>query len=131
MADELTLHRQNELVKVLEKQELGEVLRPMIREIHLFDTYVAGTTHLEDSSVLEQVREGDRLLLQREDNKFDSSAVLILTREKKKLGYIPEKDDLIFSRLMDAGKLLAAKIGKLQKKGSFLQIGISIYLMDI
>ena len=45
------------------------------------------------------------------DNKFDSNAILILTESKKKLGYVPEKDNVIFARLMDAGKLLIARIG--------------------
>ena len=31
---------------------------------------------------------------------------------------------------MDAGKLLAAKIKKIDKKGSFTQISIGIYLVD-
>ena len=130
MADELTLHQQSELVKVLEKQDLGDVLKPLIREIHLFDTFVAGTMHLEDASVLTQVAVDDKLILQREDNKYDSKAILILTESRKKLGYIPEKDNLIFSRLMDAGKLLAAKVKDIQQKGSFTQISIGVYLID-
>ena len=44
-----------------------------------------------------------------------------------KLGYVPEKDNIVFARLMDAGKLLAAKI---TKRGSFTQISIGIYLVD-
>ena len=31
---------------------------------------------------------------------------------------------------MDAGKLLAARIAKIDKKGSFTQICIGIYLVD-
>lgn len=31
---------------------------------------------------------------------------------------------------MDAGKLLKARIRKIEKKGSFTQIGIGIYLID-
>ena len=49
---------------------------------------------------------------------------------RKKLGYVPEKDNQIFARLMDAGKLLKAKITKIDKKGSFYQISIGIYLVD-
>ena len=48
----------------------------------------------------------------------------------EKLGYVPEKDNLIFARLMDAGKLLVAKIKKIQKRGTFTQISIGIYLVD-
>ena len=65
-----------------------------------------------------------------EKNKFDENAILIYTEDRRKLGYIPEKDNLIFARLMDAGKLLAAKIKKIDKKGSFTQISIGIYLVD-
>ena len=54
----------------------------------------------------------------------------LLTEAKRKLGYVPEKDNLIFARLMDAGKLLAARIKKIEKKGSFNQISIGIYLVD-
>ena len=91
---------------------------------------MAGTTHLKDMSVLEEIAVGDRLSLQREENKFDSNAVIIFTESKKKLGYIPEKDNIIFARLMDAGKLLKAKIFDIQQKGSFTQISIGIYLVD-
>ena len=66
----------------------------------------------------------------REDNKFDKNAILLITENKKKLGYVPEKDNIIFARLMDAGKLLVAKIKKIQKKGTFTQISIGIYLVD-
>ncbi len=130
MSNELTESKTGGLVSAINQQGLGEMLRPLIREIHLFDSYVAGTTHLKDESVLEEINIGDKLTLQREDNKFDSNAILLLTESGKKLGYVPEKDNIIFARLMDAGKLLAAKIKSIDKKGSFSQIGIGIYLVD-
>ena len=130
MADgELTLHKDG-LVSVMQKQGLDSVIKPLSQEIHLFDSYVAGTTHLKDKTVLEGIKIGDELSLQREDNKFDSNAILILNCEKKKLGYVPEKDNIVFARLMDAGKLLKAKISTITQKGSFTQIGIGIYLVD-
>ena len=129
MANELT-KKEEGVVSLVESRELGDIIKPLVKEIHLFDTYVAGTTHLQDQSVLEEIKIGDKLSLQREDNKFDSNAVLIFTESKKKLGYIPEKDNIIFARLMDAGKLLRAKISKIQIKGSFTQISIGIYLVD-
>ena len=48
----------------------------------------------------------------------------------KKIGYIPEKDNVIFARLMDAGKHLTAKITDISKKGMFPIISIGIYLID-
>ena len=109
---------------------LGNMIKPLMREIHLFDSFIAGTTHLSDPSVLQEIKVGDKLSLMREDNKFDHNAILVLTNEKRKLGYIPEKDNTIFSRLMDAGKLLVAKITKIEKRGNFYQISIGIYLVD-
>ena len=127
---ELSFYQTGELVMAMENHDLGELLQPLIREIHLFDSFVAGTTHLKDPSVLEEIKVGDSLSLLREDNKFDSNAIMILTAEKKKLGYVPEKDNIIFARLMDAGKMLAAKIKEIEKKGSFTKIAIGIYLVD-
>ena len=130
MANELSTQQTGALIQTIDQLGLGEMLKPLIRDIHLFDTYVAGTTHLEDKSILKEIKTGDKLSLQREKNKFDENAILIYTEDRKKLGYIPEKDNLIFARLMDAGKLLAAKIKKIDKKGSFTQISIGIYLVD-
>ena len=129
MADELIQRSGGELVGVIDGG-LGEMLKPLIREIHLFDSYVAGTTHLADQSVLTEIKEDDRLRLQREENKFDDNAILLFTESGKKLGYVPEKDNVIFARLMDAGKMLAAKSLKIEKRGTFTQIRIGIYLVD-
>lgn len=127
--NELTIHKDN-LVSVIENMGLDSVIKPLSQEIHLFDSYIAGTAHLKDKSVLETIKIGDNLTLQREDNKFDSNAIIVLNGEKKKLGYVPEKDNIVFARLMDAGKLLMAKISKITQKGSFTQISIGIYLVD-
>ncbi len=130
MSNELIEQKTGELVSTINQQGLGEMLKPLIKEIHLFDSYVAGTTYLKDTSVLEEIKVDDKLTLLREDNKFDKNAILLITESKKKLGYVPEKDNIIFARLMDAGKLLVAKIKKIQKKGTFTQISIGIFLVD-
>lgn len=130
MANELTKQEQG-IVSLVQGRELGDIIKPLIREIHLFDSYIAGTTHLEDMSVLDEIREGDVLTLRREDNKYDSNAILILNADGKKLGYVPEKDNIVFARLMDAGKLLKAKISKITLKGSFRQISVGIFLVDL
>ncbi len=130
MADELTGHQQK-LVSLLQKRELGEIIRPLMKEIHLFDTYVAGTSYLEDDSVLEKIRVGDTLSLRREDNEYDCNAILVLNSEGEKLGYVPMRQNLVFARLMDAGKLLKARISCITQKGSFTQIDIAIYMVDL
>lgn len=129
MGNELTINK-NSLAALQTNTDLGDLIKPLIREIHLFDTHVAGTTHLEDASVLDDIKTGDKLDLRREDNKYDEKAILVLNGAGKKLGYIPERDNLIFSRLMDAGKMLFAVISEIEHKGSFTKISIGIYLMD-
>ena len=126
---ELTIHK-SEAVALTQNGGLDKVIKPLIKEIHLFDTFIAGTTHLEDQSVLDEVSVGDKLNLRREENKFDQKAILVLDQSGNKLGYIPEKDNQIFSRLMDAGKLLIAKIDNIQLHGTFHKIRIGIYLVD-
>ena len=130
MANELTTNQTGDLVLAMQQHELGELLQPLIREIHLFDSFVAGTTHLKDPSVLKEIKVGDRLTLRREDNKFDSNAILIFAPDGRKVGYVPEKDNIIFARLMDAGKMLSAQIKTIDIKGTFHKISIGIFLVD-
>lgn len=123
--------KNDELVLLTHNKGIGEVIKPLVKEIHLFDTYIAGTTHLTDKSVLEEITVGSKLTLQRENNKFDEKAILLFAENGKKIGYVPEKDNIIFSRLMDAGKLLSAKITDIKDRSQyFKQISISIYLVD-
>ena len=98
MADELEINKGG-VVSLIDNHELGEILKPLVREIYLFNSYVAGTTHLEDQSVLGEIN-------------------------------IPKKDNVVFARLMDAGKLLKAKITTIEHRGDFTEIGIGIYLVD-
>ena len=129
MAYELT-KAQSGVVALVDSHEIGDVLKPLIREIHLFDSYIAGTTHLKDPEALDTVKAGDMLNLKREDNKFDDKAILVLNDAGQKLGYVPEKDNVVFARLMDAGKLLKAKVTDVELKGGFHMIRIGIYLVD-
>ncbi|MBR1454648.1 MAG: HIRAN domain-containing protein [Lachnospiraceae bacterium] len=121
---------EKDTLTTITKNSISDIIKPLTNEIHLFDTYIAGTTHISKHEIFDNLNIGNELILIREDNKFDEKAILIMTKDKEKLGYIPEKDNVIFSRLMDAGKLLKAKIKSIDKKGSFNKIAISIYLYD-
>ena len=129
MANELSKVEEG-LVSLVDKGDLGDILKPLVKEIYLFDSHVAGTTHLEDDRVLSEIKVNDYLNLQRENNKYDENAIMLLSVDGKKVGYVPEKDNIIFARLMDAGKLLKAKISSIEDKKSFKLIHIGIYLVD-
>lgn len=122
---------EEDVVALTQNGGLSQVIKPLMNEIHLFDTYVAGVSYLKDKTVLENIKTKDRLTLQREENKFDDKAILVLTADGKKLGYVPEKDNIIFSRFMDAGKMLVAYITEIKKRSiDYQQISIGIYLVD-
>ena len=129
MMNELEI-KKDDLLTVVEDKSLGELIKPLVNEIHLFDTVIAGTTYIDDDTLYETLETGEKLILQRENNKFDSKAILILNQDKKKLGYVPERDNMVFSRLMDAGKLLIAKVISVRNKDGFYRVRIGIYLVD-
>lgn len=112
----------------------GESLipKPFERDIFLLDTHVAGTTYIEGIDELEPyLKSGDRLNLFREpDNPYDEFAILIKTMDGVKIGYIPQKDNIIFARLMDAGKLFGGKITEKEKKENWLRIKIQVFMHE-
>ena len=93
---------------------------------------IAGTTHVVGIEELEPfLKPGDRLeLIRIPDNPSDPNAIKIYTRDRVKLGYVPRKENHILARLMDAGKLLYARILSKQGQGDWLQIEIEVYLND-
>lgn len=130
MANDLEIKKNDVIIKSSANNNLSDVIKPLVKEIHLFDTFIAGTSYIE-KELLEKLKVDDKLTLQRENNKYDAKAILVLNSEKQKIGYIPEEDNIIFSRLMDAGKLLTAKIESINIKGDWYKVRIKIYLMDI
>ena len=115
------------LIKTGKKIDLP---KPFERDIYLFDTYVAGTSHIEGiENIGESLKDGDRLVFYREpENEHDPQAIRIENLEK--IGYVPRKDNVVFSRLMDAGKVLFAKVIEKEMKGKWLKIKIKIYLHE-
>lgn len=105
---------------------------PYEREIFLFDTYIAGTTHIEGIGELaKHMKLDDRLTFYREpNNEYDDMAIVIKNADGVKLGYVPRKDNVVFARLMDAGKLLFGKISDMEEKGKWIKIDIKVYLKE-
>ena len=130
MVNEIKLYEDTELISVMNSQGIGEILKPLVKEILLFDTYVAGTAFLKDQSALSELSVGEKLCLQRESTPLDDNASAVLSGNRKGIGYIPEKDDTVFARLMDAGKMLTASISAIDRKGGFTKVSIQICMMD-
>lgn len=129
----LAEQQQGALIAYLLGRESGlSVPKPYERDIYLFDTYVAGTTHVEGiEKIGESLEEDDKLVFYREpENRHDPQAIRIETVREEKIGYVPKQDNVVFSRLMDAGKVLFAKVISKEMRGSWLRIKIKIYLHE-
>lgn len=130
---ELSKNEASKVVSLLHgKGSLPVIPKPFERDIHLFDTRVAGTSHVEGIEELEpHLNVDDKLEFFREpDNQYDDKAIVIKNADGVKIGYVPQADNVIFARLMDAGKLLFGKITFKEMKGSWLRIEIKVFLHE-
>jgi hypothetical protein len=108
------------------------VPKPFERDIFLFDTHVAGTSYIEGIEELEpHLNIDDRLDFFREpDNPHDNRAIVIRSAGGAKIGYVPKADNVIFSRLMEAGKKLFGRITAKETHGDWLKIDIKVFLHE-
>ncbi|MDD2428869.1 MAG: HIRAN domain-containing protein [Eubacteriales bacterium] len=123
----------SEVVSLLKGKGGGlSIAKPFEREIFLFDTRVAGTSHIAGIEELSPyLNVDDRLAFFREpDNQYDSKAIAIKNADGVKIGYVPKTDNVIFARLMDAGKLLFGRITSKELRGSWLRIDIKVFLLE-
>lgn len=120
------------LMSLMHNNKDIDIPKPFEREIHLFDTHVAGTMYVEGIEEIEpKLAINDKLSFYREpENEYDSKAIVIKTTDGIKIGYVPQMDNLIFSRLMDAGKLLFARIQMKEQRGKWIKIHIKVFLQD-
>jgi len=125
---------QQDIIRVLHGKggALSET-KPFERDIFLFDTIVAGTSHIEGILELEpNLRTDERLSFFREpDNPYDPEAILIKNADGVKIGYVPQKDNVVFARLMDAGKLLFGKISAKEVRNKWVRIEIKVFLQEV
>ena len=111
------------------KKDLPE---PFKNDILLFETTIAGTSHIENiEEKISPIKIGSRLSLFREiDNKYDPKAIEVFTEKNEKIGYIPRDVNLVFSRLLDGGKSLYLKVKNIEKISNWYRIIVEIYMED-
>lgn len=123
---------QNNFLNIIHNQTGLTIPKPYERDIFLFDTYIAGVSFLENKDDLEkELQVGDTLDFYREPgNEYDANAIMVKNIEGMKIGYVPKHDNIVFARLMDAGKLLVGEIVSLNNNKGWLRIKINIYMKD-
>ena len=105
---------------------------PFAREILLSECHVAGTSYQDIDGVASELKTDDRLVLRREpENRHDPLAIAALTRDGVKLGYVPQAKNEVLARLLDAGKMIHAKVRNVSDLNGWVRIEIGIYLNDL
>ncbi len=117
----------NNIVIAITNNELEDLVKPLIKEIFLFETRISRTTNKDE--FYNNLNINDELVLIRDVNKFNENSIIVMDKNNNKLGYIPEEDNIVFSRLMDAGKLLLARVCSISSRG-YYSIKINIFLKD-
>lgn len=120
-----------DIVAAIQRGEI-DLPKPFAREIYLFTTQIAGTNYIDDIVNIEPTLELDDLFdfFREPNNKFDKQAIVIRTNQGKKIGYVPRSDNVVFARLMDAGKLLYGKLTDKKWQGDWLKLTIDVYLNE-
>jgi hypothetical protein len=110
----------------------GDLLRPFARDILLLECHIAGTAYRDLTDVERDLCAGDELTLRREpDNEHDELAIQILTASGAHLGYVPRAKNETPARLMDAGKLLFAKLTEKSRERRWLKIDVQIVMREL
>ena len=108
---------------------IDALLKPLKKEILLFDGNLAGTYKLLDKTALFDIKVGDKLEFRYNQSKYEKDAVQVFS-SKGQIGYVPESDEVVFKRLLDAGKSLIGKVTKTDFSHGFPAVTFAIYLED-
>lgn len=111
----------------------GGVPVPFIREIFLLSSYVAGTGYVKNIAEKTESMTPETVLELRRDpkNKYDAMAIQVLNGKQERIGFVPRDDNEILARLMDAGKLIFAKVKERNIRCEWVSIKIDIYMRDL
>ncbi|OLU36304.1 HIRAN domain-containing protein [Ileibacterium valens] len=111
--------------------DLPDLLKPMQERIYLDSVYAAGISHLDDPERPAGLKPQEKLRLIREPkNPNDLYAIRIENETGKKIGYIPKKNNRVFARLMDAGKMIEATVSIVKKTGRYYSLKVDLWMED-
>jgi len=93
------------------EEEGGEAPESRFKKTDLLDFVVAGTTFCKefDKSDEDFVKDGMTLIVKREDNKHDANAIALYVGDVR-IGYVPKNQNPVLAKLLDAGKILIARV---------------------
>ena len=109
----------------------GGVPMPFGRDILLLHCHVAGTGYRDLDNIEPELAPGEELVLRREpDNAHDALAIRVQRSDGTLLGYVPRQNNEVLARLMDAGKLLVARLTAKDWEDDWLRLDVEVLLRE-
>ena len=129
MANELAVVEENWLDLAGKFKDLP---MPFERTVFLTECHLAGTAEIDDMLVkTRNVETGTPLVMKRmPTDAQDARAIAALTAAGDIVGYVPRRYAAVFARLMDAGKLLSAKVTEKSLIGHWLDLAVAIDMKE-
>ena len=135
-----TQERQAKEIAALDKvltfyREIAKSDAPVAIERYLCTCRLSGTTHVEN--LAEKIRDfcaTTQLTLKRDPkNEHDQNAIMVLNEKDERIGWIPQQDNELLARLMDAERFLYGKVKTIKPvtKTGYLELYFKVYLCDI
>ncbi len=107
----------------------------VMQRTYLFTCQLSGTTHVKDiGKKTLTMKEGKRINLKRDPkNEHDKNAIGVFNSVDDQIGWVPQKDNEMLARLMDAGKFLYGEVETVKPvtKTGYLELSFKVYLCDI
>lgn len=118
--------------KLIQELHKGVVdKRKLLKEegwVSLLITQVAGAAYVDWETLYAGLEIGELLGLKREpDNPHDGNAILVLDKEKNKLGYIPRHLNEDLAKQLDAGKDILALLLKVDFQARIYLLYIEVF----
>lgn len=106
--------------------------KPFAHEVHLLEIHIAGTTYIKNIWEIEPKITHDMILTFRReiDNEYDTHAIMILSPDGDKIGYVPKAKNEVISNLLDAGKLIYGKVKEKSIVNDWVKIIVNVYLKE-
>lgn len=93
------------------------------KEVQLLYSHVAGGVYYDMANELEDIENGEVLILKREpSNRYDRRAIEIYRQNGAKLGYVKRIRNTTLANLMDAGVALTAKVAPIEEDPSIFDL---------
>ena len=110
----------------------GALALPYQHEVFLLACHVAGTGYRDLAEVEPDLAPGEALTLRREPaNPHDALAIRVQRADGTLLGYLPRPRNEVLARLLDAGKLLTARLAAKEWQDSWLRLEIEVVLREV